>query len=83
MTDAHGFVLPPLLQTSMEISLLAIAMILLLAPKDRRLPEAITMIYRLPLAGSDESSSQRPARHRAGDADRVDSVPCEGITRNP
>ena len=28
----------------MEISLLAIAMILLLAPKDRRLPEAITMI---------------------------------------
>ena len=44
MTDAHGFILPPILQISFEIALLTIAMILLLAPKDRRLPEAITMI---------------------------------------
>ena len=42
--DAHGLVIPPLLQTSLEITLLATAMILLLAPRDGRVHEAITLI---------------------------------------
>ena len=42
--DAHGLVIAPLLQTSLELVLLTTAMILLLAPRDGRVHEAVALI---------------------------------------
>ena len=44
MTDPHGLEIAPLLQTTLEIALVAIAMIALLAPRDRRVGEAVLLI---------------------------------------
>lgn len=44
MSDPHGLDIAPLLQTTLEISLVAIAMIALLAPRDRRFGEAVLLI---------------------------------------
>lgn len=44
MTDPHGLQIAPLLQTTLELALLSAAMILLLAPRDRRITEAMILI---------------------------------------
>jgi len=44
MSDPHGFDLAPIVQTALEVSLVATAMILLLAPRDRRVHEAVALI---------------------------------------
>ena len=44
MTDPHGLQIAPLLQTTLEVALLSTAMILLFAPRDRRVTEAMLLI---------------------------------------